>query len=241
MPEIPTQPQPASEKKSINWKNIIIGIVVGAILVGLGVLIFLILQPKPTETTQTPTKKATPSANISTPSAKKDETASWKVVENDVLGYSIKYPKGWSVLRCKNSASDNYNDSETQFSHPEYSKVLAGADVCASGARTRIIIYRGEVFTDNVAIWGKFGAKYTNYIQEEITVDGEKGIKSSYISKQSPGMNAGNEFIEYIFNGTSDEALIINYYRAPPDDLNPPQPDYSDILEKMVATLKFLD
>jgi len=97
MPEVPTQPQLTSTQKSINWKNIIIGTVIGAILVGLGVLIFLILQPKPETTSTVTTKKTTPSAKISTPSAQKDEKANWISFTGQKLGIQLKHPENWSA------------------------------------------------------------------------------------------------------------------------------------------------
>jgi hypothetical protein len=81
MPEIPTQPQPISNQKSINWKRMLVVAVIVAIVIGLGVLIFLILQPKEEPTT---TNKTAPSANISTPSAEKDETADWKTIKGEI-------------------------------------------------------------------------------------------------------------------------------------------------------------
>jgi hypothetical protein len=86
MPEIPPQPQPTSNKKAINWKRVLIVALVGAIVIGLGVLIFLILQPKE----ETPT-----TANKATPSAKKDETADWKTYTGKY--YTFKYPTDWKI------------------------------------------------------------------------------------------------------------------------------------------------
>lgn len=89
-----------SKPKVINWKNILIGIAIGAVLIGVGVGVFLLLQPKPEPTSTEPikvstpsAKQATPSADTATPSAQKDETADWKVYTNKTLGFSIKYPK----------------------------------------------------------------------------------------------------------------------------------------------------
>ena len=79
MPEILTQPQPTSNQKALNWKRIIIAAVVAAFVIGLGVLIFLLFQPKEEVITPTTTKKATSSA-------KKDETAyfdDYKFTEKD--------------------------------------------------------------------------------------------------------------------------------------------------------------
>ncbi len=61
MPEVPTQPQPTSNQKSINWKRILIIAVIGAVVIGVGVLIFLIIQQK--EETTTPPKTPTPSTS----------------------------------------------------------------------------------------------------------------------------------------------------------------------------------
>ncbi len=93
MPEETPQQQPTLNQKSVSWKRILIVAVIAAVVIGLGVLIFFILQPKPETTSTVTTKKATPSAKISTPSAKKDETADWKTYTNSVLKFSIKYPE----------------------------------------------------------------------------------------------------------------------------------------------------
>ena len=235
MPEIPVQ-QPTSPKQSqINWKRVLIISVVVSVIIGLGILIFLILQPKSEPSNVTTTKQASPSA-------KKDETSGWKTIENDVLGYSIKYPNGWGALRCKESSTDHIDDKKIQYSNPEYSKVLAGADYCSSGARARIVISRGESFSDEETSWDKYGpTQYTEYNKEEVVAGGKNCIKIYAISKQGPGIQEGVEFIEYIIDDGKNQALIINYYRPPDDDLNPPYTDYSDTLEKMINTLKFLD
>ncbi len=99
MPEITTQPQPTPNQKSINWKNILIGAVIGAVAIGLGVLIFLLLQPKDEISSTVTTKKATPSVKISTPSAKKDETSDWKTFSDKEKTITLKYPKEWDFVR----------------------------------------------------------------------------------------------------------------------------------------------
>lgn len=96
MPNISTQPQPTSDQQPFNWKKVLVVVVIGAVLIGLGVIIFLLLQPKPEQPTPT-TKKATPSAKVSTPSAKKDETAGWKTLSHDSFGIELKYPADWTL------------------------------------------------------------------------------------------------------------------------------------------------
>ena len=82
-----------SKPKGINWKTVLIGVVIGTVLVGLGVAIYFLLQPKPEPTSTATTKQATPSAKIATPSAQKDETAEWKVYRTST--FTIKYPRTW--------------------------------------------------------------------------------------------------------------------------------------------------
>lgn len=82
----------------INWIHILIGVVIGAVLLGAGFGVYFLTQSKegpPAASTKVSTpsaQQATPSATA-TPSAQKDETADWKVYTNKTLGFSIKYPK----------------------------------------------------------------------------------------------------------------------------------------------------
>ncbi len=72
MAEVPIQPKPTSQ--GINWKNIFIGAIIGALLVGVGVLIFYLYQGSSEEFIPTTTPDtSTPSAKISTPSSKSTE------------------------------------------------------------------------------------------------------------------------------------------------------------------------
>ncbi len=111
MPEIPTQPQPTSNQKSINWKRILIVAVIGAVVIGLGVLVFLILQPKDEATSTVTSKKVTPSAKISTPSAKKDEPADWKIYSSKSIGFQIKYPLEVEIESGASLATNRFGPS----------------------------------------------------------------------------------------------------------------------------------
>src|SRR3989344_2950632 len=109
MPEVNTNnPQPSStpSPKVINWKTILIGVVIGAVLFGGGgYLVYNAYQPKkeePVQTTTTTPKTATPSAKT-TPKEEpkpKDETADWKIYTSSQYNYSIKYPKDWKTRSC---------------------------------------------------------------------------------------------------------------------------------------------
>jgi hypothetical protein len=95
MPEIPTDSQ-TTPKQKLNWKKILTGVLIVAVLIGLGALVFLLLQRGSTTTTQVTTSKtSSPSAKTPTPSTEEDETADWKTYENKEYGYSLKYPKDW--------------------------------------------------------------------------------------------------------------------------------------------------
>ncbi len=115
MPEAPTQPQPTSNQRSINWKRVLVVVVIGVVLIGLGVVIFLLLQPKEETTSVTP-KKATPSAKVATPSAKKDETADWKNFVGNIesIEYSLKYPKSYKPYNIT-GGSPQINPKNSRF------------------------------------------------------------------------------------------------------------------------------
>lgn len=94
MPEVPTQPQPI--QKLFNWKNILIGIIIGGLLVGVVMFIYyntlrddlnLVVDEAP--------------ENVSTISAKptqpKDETANWKTYQKSDVGFQLKYPSSVST------------------------------------------------------------------------------------------------------------------------------------------------
>lgn len=67
------------------------------ILIGLGLLIFYLLQPRPATTPTSTTKISTPSSKQATPKKEKpkDETADWKTYTSKTLGVTFKYPKEW--------------------------------------------------------------------------------------------------------------------------------------------------
>ncbi len=117
-PQSDTEPVdvPTTNSKSISWKNVIIGVLIGAILIGLGAflassyfypnLLNLFLNQQPTNSSTT-YKTATTS---STPSAQKDETADWKTYTNKTLGFSVKYPSNWSVMEDNSSTIEFKGD-----------------------------------------------------------------------------------------------------------------------------------
>lgn len=131
MPEVPAESATPSYQKSKNGKRPLLAVLIVAFLVGIGVLFFLIFQPKP-KTTQTTTSETI----TATASAKNDETAGWKVYTSEFLGISVKYPQNWGFkddlgpvnfaenpnaiqLPILISISRYYKDSDTDLAYDE--------------------------------------------------------------------------------------------------------------------------
>ena len=121
----PTQTQVTTTSKSLNWKKIILTVVIILVVTGLiaGVYWFFVLSktsgdsdltgPVPKVTTKTSTE----SAKESTASAEKDETADWKTYKDTILGFQVKYPEDWFVVSAKSWTEEtSYNGgSVTNF------------------------------------------------------------------------------------------------------------------------------
>jgi hypothetical protein len=106
MAEVPVQPQPT--KQGIDWKNILIGAIIGVVLVGIiGGLVFYLYQSNSEETTPTQTtttKTSTPSSQPTTEKTTKEvkpkvSTKGWSTYSNPKEGfkYEFKYPNNWKI------------------------------------------------------------------------------------------------------------------------------------------------
>jgi len=106
------------KKKRISWKNIVIGVIVGTVLIG-GVLggwfwyqLNQINKASSNSSTQTTTNKtASPSAKKATSSANLNETAGWKTLttvtresnseiyeHTSTINFSFKYPSNYKII-----------------------------------------------------------------------------------------------------------------------------------------------
>ena len=102
MPEIPVQPhtpQPTPSQKGMNWKKILTIAVVALVLIGLGILLFLVLQAESEPSSSAITKRTTPPTNISTDSAR-------ELLEQQLSEEEIK--------KIKNEESDQRAESNTR-------------------------------------------------------------------------------------------------------------------------------
>lgn len=161
MAEVPTQPQSQPTTQGINWKNILIGAVIGVVVVGIiGALVFYLYQGSSEETTPTTTPKtSTPSAKTSTPEAKKDETADWKIYTNDTFDYSIKYPSDWPISSTSNgNLLLNQTGKKAQLTEEELNRptisIYQSEFTCSSN-------YKNCDLVGDVSIGGVMWEKYT--------------------------------------------------------------------------------
>ena len=162
MPEDTTQPQPTPKPKLINWKSILIGIIIGGLLVGIG-MFFYYDTPPPNETLIVDEAPE----NVSTFSAKpiqlKDENASWQNYSNVALGISLKYPWDWDTTEFNGSPffapkefieqlkgiqeaskmmviSITQSDTETTYKNDEFGTVVKSTTNLAGNQATKYVV-----------------------------------------------------------------------------------------------------
>lgn len=146
----------------INWIHILIGVVLGAGLLGAGFGVYLLTQSQsestnePNQVSTSSAKQATPSATA-TPSADKDETADWKTYTNPTYNLSFKYPTEWSI-------KEETKDSVTLKSdNPNVEFVMYKSDVVITSIKPYKI-----VSTEKVRILGKDTEK--NLLEDDPSV-----------------------------------------------------------------------
>jgi hypothetical protein len=237
-----TQPKPpaassvqAAPKKGISWKKIIVSVV--AILVVAGAIAgalywYFVINEEETTTTET-TKVSTPSSKQATPSAKKDETADWKVYTNTTGKYTLKYPVNYEKFAWTKAQLDPYTH-EHSFQSPDYKPPTMGptvnvtsgkgstfwVDVCMKGSQCTILK------NEPVA---KERAKYiTNTV--DYTVDQVEGKRFNYVN--SHGEKQIRIELEWDDRFYS---IVLDYGRH---ELNQQQ---LEIFNLMLSTFKFLD
>lgn len=230
MAEVPTQPQSQPTKQGINWKNILIGAIIGAVLVGVGVLVFYLYQSSSEETTTTATPKtSTPSAKTATPAAKKDETAGWAIFTNQK--FSLKYPndwyaydyyKNWDELTVKGGAAEKEKSRNrvvvTTLAHfPDYNEYYNGL----------YIAYRTDSTVKKLSEFCPAKAHGGSCTVTELTVNGLDGYKVT----ESLGPEAG---IGFVFLNHPDGVGLIDI--TPQEWSNPTEAEKNTI-KKILNTV----
>jgi|GEM_PF-6688640 len=174
MPEdqvLPTQPNQSQveqfptleKKKPINWKVVLLGVLIGLILIAvIGITFWYLTKPKESGNSSTNTTKT------STTSAKPDETANWKTYKTESEGtkYELKYPPNFTIseglITNKQSLIGNYKDGD----------LLIGFGVYKGKAIRRNVQYQETVFA---------GLKAEKGIGTDQDIGGV-GVVSYYIS-----------------------------------------------------------
>lgn len=229
MPEAPTQPNqpqvPTTPTKTISWPKVILTLAIIIIVTAIiaGIYWFFVLgkstqdlsygpiKPKPS------TQVATPSA---TPSAQKDETASWKTFKDTKLGITFKYPNDWII---KPPNSDPLCDKDSLHLAPK--KEYLGT----CGSENFPLIYVKPPSDPRTGC--AEGVTTT-----ETVVGGKEATRCEYASEgpseQNPGAQPkGTKNIDYYV----PETKFAIWYHQYPD-----WPDYKGELEKIISTFKFL-
>jgi hypothetical protein len=226
MPEKPEQPQ-----KSLNWKNVLIGVLIGSILVGggVGLLCYLLFQPKSSEPTVTTPKKATSSAKKATPSAQKDETAGWKTFTSTKFGFKVKYPSEWKIAREIDKGANIF--SQEELSGGLFIEVYISDDYNQKEYQKVETISVGQSSKFDAGIPGtNLQDTYTRL--EDTTVDGYKAVRY----KKEPGFgDADNPKTYNAIIGKSGKLYLLRnklYEQSFDEGIK--------LLDKILSTFKFL-
>jgi len=221
-------------EKKINWKSVLIGVVIGAIivlLVGFGFWYFT--RPKE-ETSSTKTKTSTSSAKTSTPSASVDETAGWKTYANTTDKYSIKYPPTVNLAE-KQPAFFESADYKRQLIESCPPIMLKGWTAKIEGFGNEGTVYKLE---DLEKFENENNTTGTLQGQFKITIDGKPATKYVFAG---PGLENGCELTS---EQTQENIIVVNklgkgyiitfnYFTAEKEEVVP-------IVNQMLSTFKFL-
>ena len=228
MPEIPTQLQATSIQKSINWKRVLIISVIAVVVIGLGVLIFLILQPKPETTSTVTTKKATPSATTATPSTKKDATTDWNVYKDGII--SLRYPKKWGRYDTLGTPSFSVEDPTNVSPGVVVPTVLINETPNLSVYGVDLT---GLLNAKVGATWDS-GAKHYEKLSN-LLIDDHKAV---WIRQSlNPDIPASGPAIDHIYIQIDTKVYEISLWAKDTDKLS----KFTDIFNQILSTFKFLD
>ncbi|OGY25423.1 MAG: hypothetical protein A2Z24_02950 [Candidatus Woykebacteria bacterium RBG_16_44_10] len=223
-PVTPQQPTVAvaTPKNPINWKNIIIGVVIGAIIVGIGVAIYLLLQPKPEEPTSPTNPKTATTAAKPKPEPPKitDETAGWKTYTDPTRKITFKYPKEW-VVRTKSNDPTCYEELINVAPEGYQGK-------CTSIIFISMVFNKKDIGCDQSKVEDLSISQVENTI-----INGKPVIRCVSTDTSSGGaLQQGTKTIDVYFK---NENLVISYAQSPG------QASFINEFESLLSTFKFLD
>ncbi len=210
--------------KTISWPKVILTVVIITVVTGLisgGLFWYYYIRQPETQTSATITKQATSSAKPVTPSAQKDETASWLSFENKIYKFSFKYPKNWYVDMgaAGHTVLTNYKEGEGRGFDPKLDKgkLKLDFDKIAKGSTVTL-----ETYVDDYV--SKIMPPMTLKSKTTTIVDSKKAIIAEYES----GSLFGSVFIER----DSTSVYVISS--------NNDYPGTKDEFLKVLSTFKFL-
>jgi len=211
------QPTPTpTPSQGINWKNIIIGVVIGAVIFGGGgYLVYNAYQPKkeePTSTTTT-TKTATPSTTTKEKEQSKDETAGWKAYQNKEFGYSIKY----SEIYKQSGPDKETNDTNIYFQSKDYKlggNPTMGLTPLIDGVNIYINANKSNSYPSikTSGDWEEFNSGYKLSNKRNITIAGVEGFRYDFAGNHGEKLEvavivAKNNIYEFWFEAAEEDKI----------------------------------
>jgi hypothetical protein len=198
-----------TQKQKIKWKSVLVGIIIGAIVVGIiAVGFWYVTRPKESTTSSTNiTKTTTTSANPAKTGTGAEKTTvpcastltdsdkimieTWKTYENSKYKYSFKYPENWIVSNDSDNLvelKDNEADLTFQF--------LKGVDLAQN--------WNVETTTEVVVVCQKSIKKLLSAADDP----SEKGLSTTFVH----GEDEYHVFASYKYIGASLSSDIVEAY-----------------------------
>lgn len=165
----------------------------------------------------------------------KDETANWKIYQNEKYGFSLKYPNGWSLKEYYNE-EDSF--VQVKLKSPDFREIeieIGGTEVVKG---SEIAVEIGKRNGRNLEqIYKPNGSLIADLIEdgsvkpEKITINGKEGVEFE-LRYEDPGYREVNfllnqeEYVSsYIFAGTAGNAMNHRDYPIFKKILESIQPD----------------
>ena len=154
----------------------------------------------------------------------------WQTFINDKEGFSTEYPSNWTKLVCSDSGNISFGPDDQS---------VGG---CFNDSSATILIFKSSNnFDSELATSEKWKNLYNDYQKQTLTIAGKNAVKIYAVSKAGSQASDGTIIIEYIIESPKSEALIVLYTQSPESKYYPADPDYTNVLNHVISTFKFLD
>lgn len=243
MPE-KNYPQPTSHE--INWKSVVIGIVIGIFLLGAGVLVFNYYVVGSEEVTQkqvtTPKTTETTTSSTNTDPNPVDGTEEWRTYWHKIPKFTIKKAPGFKL----DTPIFNPSGASTFTFESEDYKEKEGHQICpVEGATLGIVAVsfsskgNDNLLEQYVNHERKFRASLYNGTESTSKIDNQNAVKFTYSGPNeyvgTCGLKKGEVLDVYlVFNEEEVPYEIkLRYYEADKQNI--------ELMSKMLQTFKFLN